>query len=184
LNPVSSSESRPLQDPDDWFAESDWAGDQSSPALRDDVQPFERRRPLADFTVTVRALLVAAAVLVLGVVLIALAVAGVFSGSSRQQSTSPPPATHTTPTATTPTTTAAPPPRIVVPASTLKPGDTGAQVKRLQRALAQLGYKPGAVDGDYGPSTVEAVKQFQQASKLTADGIVGPATLRALRRAA
>jgi hypothetical protein len=181
---MSSTESSPRQDPDDWFAESDWAGERSSTAVRNDLEQFERRRPLADFTVTVRALLVAAAVLVVGVVVIALAVAGVFSGSSHQQSTSPPPATHTTPAATTPTTTATSPPRIVVPASTLKPGDSGAQVRRLQRALAQLGYKPGAADGDYGPSTVEAVKRFQQASKLTADGIVGPATLRALRRAA
>ena len=83
----------------------------------------------------------------------------------------------------TPTTTATRPQQTAAPTATLKPGDNGAQVKVLQRALAHLGYAPGSVDGDYGPSTIAAVKRFQQASKLTADGIVGPSTLRALKRA-
>jgi peptidoglycan hydrolase-like protein with peptidoglycan-binding domain len=65
----------------------------------------------------------------------------------------------------------------------LKPGDAGVQVKRLQRALKRLGYKVGAVDGDYGTSTEDAVKRFQQTSKLTADGVLGPKTLQALKRA-
>jgi peptidoglycan hydrolase-like protein with peptidoglycan-binding domain len=119
------------------------------------------------------------------VVVLGLAIAGVFSSSGHNRTT--PPATPTPRTSeptTTPTTTAARPPSVVLPTSTLKPGDTGAKVKLLQRALTQLGYKPGAVDGDYGPSTVAAVKRFQDASKLTADGIAGPATLRALKHAA
>lgn len=36
-------------------------------------------------------------------------------------------------------------------------------------------------DGIYGPLTVERVKRFQRAHALEADGVAGPATLRALR---
>ena len=56
-------------------------------------------------------------------------------------------------------------------------------MKLLQRALAHLGYSPGAIDGQYGPSTKDAVLRFQRAGGLTADGILGPETLRALTRA-
>ena len=72
---------------------------------------------------------------------------------------------------------------VPAPATTLKPGDQGAQVKRLQRALLQLGYTVGAVDGDYGTSTEAALTSFQKAAALTADGVLGPATLQALKRA-
>lgn len=184
MNFVSGTESSPLPDPDDWFAESEWTGSSSPAGAAAGVERGEpRRRPFSDFTVTVRTLLLIAAVVIVGIVVIALAVAGVFSGSSHPRTTSPPVTSPTTPKQTTPTTTATRTPRSVAPTSTLKPGDNGTQVKRLQRALAVLGYKPGSVDGDYGPSTVEAVKRFQTASKLTADGVVGPATLRALKRA-
>jgi peptidoglycan hydrolase-like protein with peptidoglycan-binding domain len=47
-----------------------------------------------------------------------------------------------------------------------------------------LGLEPGAVDGRYGPQTVEAVKRFQEENDLPADGIVGPATQRALQQSA
>lgn len=184
MNFVSGTESSPLPDPDDWFAESEWAAGSPSAAATDYPELRERRRPFADFTVTLRTLLLVAGVVVAGIVVIALAVAGVFTGSSHPRTTTPPAATQTTPKAsTTPTTTLSHRPRGVAPISTLKPGDTGTQVKRLQRALAALGYKPGSIDGDYGSSTVEAVKRFQTASKLTVDGVVGPATLRALKRA-
>jgi hypothetical protein len=181
---VQGIESPPSRDPDDWFAESDWAGGPAA-APSEDVEPAARRRaPLSDLTFTLRTLLLAALVVVAVIVVIGLAIGGVFSGSGHPRTSSPPASTPTTSkTPTTPTTTAAHTSRILVPTSTLKPGDTGAQVKRLQRTLAHLGYAPGSVDGDYGPSTVAAVKRFQQASKLTADGIVGPATLRALKRA-
>jgi Putative peptidoglycan binding domain len=181
---VQGIDSQPSRDPDDWFAESDWAGG-PAPALDDDFEPAARGRAgLTDLTFTLRTLLLAALAVVAVIVVIGLAIGGVFSSSGPNPATSPPATTPTTPkSTTTPTTTAAHAPRNLAPTATLKPGDTGAQVKRLQRALAQLGYAPGSVDGDYGPSTVAAVKRFQEASKLTADGVVGPATLRALKRA-
>ena len=52
-----------------------------------------------------------------------------------------------------------------------------------QRALSSLGYSAGALDGSYGPATKQAVAGFQGARGLTADGIFGPKTLQALRRA-
>ena len=53
----------------------------------------------------------------------------------------------------------------------------------LQHALAHLGYSPGTIDGQYGPSTTQAVKSFQTAHGLTADGVAGPKTIAALKNA-
>jgi hypothetical protein len=85
---------------------------------------------------------------VLAVFFAILAAAGVFSGG---KATVPPVTTPTLPVttqattqATTTTSSAA------APAQTLAPGDTGEQVKVLQRALIQLGYLTGAADGVYG----------------------------------
>ncbi len=116
------------------------------------------------------------------VLLIGLAVGGVFSSSSKK---TPPITTvhhQTTPPGTTAATTTTKAPAASAPTSTLKPGDSGAQVKLLQRALATLGYSPGAVDGSYGPKTITAVKDFQQAEGLTVDGVFGPKTLSTLRK--
>jgi len=62
-------------------------------------------------------------------------------------------------------------------------GSRGAQVASLQSALAQAGFSPGAVDGDFGPKTRAAVQAFQRARGLTVDGVVGPQTWAALRSA-
>ncbi len=122
-------------------------------------------------------------------VLAGLAVGGVFSGGKKHADTptttpSTTGATTTsraTTTATTTQQTSTPP--LPVPTTTLKAGSNGAQVKELQRALAQLGYKPGTVDGIFGPNTEAAVVRFQTAAKLAADGVVGPLTLAALGKA-
>lgn len=50
----------------------------------------------------------------------------------------------------------------------------------LQRRLADMGYYNGEISGYYGPQTQEAITRFQQDMGLEADGIVGPATARAL----
>ena len=56
-------------------------------------------------------------------------------------------------------------------------------VRALQRALVHLGYPCGPVDGAWGPLTKQAVRRFQSDHDLTADGIVGPKTLKVLNRA-
>ena len=59
-------------------------------------------------------------------------------------------------------------------------GDSGSDVKKLQRALRIVGVYEGAIDGSFGDSTEEAVKAFQKDNKLTQDGVAGSATIKAL----
>ena len=57
-------------------------------------------------------------------------------------------------------------------------GDSGNNVKKLQNALIELGYmEKGSADGKYGYNTYNAVKAFQKANGLSADGVAGPTTL-------
>jgi peptidoglycan hydrolase-like protein with peptidoglycan-binding domain len=146
-------------------------------------RPRPAREPLVigGRTVTQTQLAIVGACAV-AVLLAILAAAGVFSGGSK--ATTPTlPRTTARPPAVTPTTpTTSTKPRVAAPASTLKPGDTGAQVTLLQKALASLGYSPGKADGSYGPGTKTAVTDFQTAQGLTADGVVGPKTLAALKQ--
>ena len=61
-----------------------------------------------------------------------------------------------------------------------KYGSRGSEVTQIQTKLKRWGYYSGSVDGIYGSQTVVAVKYFQRKNGLTADGIAGPATLKAM----
>ena len=182
-------------DPDDWFSEPDVAEavrDQpstTSTAEETEVDdwldgsateaPRRRRRSGGGMSANARAAIVIGAVLLV-LLLIGLALGGVFSSGGKKAT---PPlftiSTQTGTTSTTPTT----PSGVAAPTTTLKPGDTGSQVKELQRALTHLGYSTGTIDGQYGPATTQAVKNFQTAHGLTADGVCGPQTITALKNA-
>ena len=60
----------------------------------------------------------------------------------------------------------------------LRNGSKGSSVKALQLLLIGYGYSCGSygADGDFGAGTEKAVKGYQKAKGLAADGIVGPAT--------
>lgn len=60
------------------------------------------------------------------------------------------------------------------------PSLTGADVAELQERLVGLGYGPLAIDGVYGPKTIEAVRSFQRDQRLVPDGVVGAITWNAL----
>ncbi|MFI2779529.1 peptidoglycan-binding protein [Streptomyces sp. ALB3] len=64
--------------------------------------------------------------------------------------------------------------------TTLKKGSTGPQVRAAQTLLDQQGYEAGAADGIFGATTESAVRAFQTARGLDADGMVGPKTWTAL----
>lgn len=181
---------------DDWFDEP-----QSSGATRrTQVAPVESeddwlgasttrrtpRRPSADFlgSLSGRWWAIAAVVVSLIVLLIAiLAIAGVFSSSESPGEPLTLPGSTTTQSTTTQKTTTTTATSVPAPTVPLKPGDSGDQVKVLQKALASLGYDVGTIDGVYGTSTTNAVIAFQKAAGLTADGVVGPATRTALKTA-
>jgi peptidoglycan hydrolase-like protein with peptidoglycan-binding domain len=58
-------------------------------------------------------------------------------------------------------------------------GSRGRSVKRVQRALTHAGYRV-RVTGVFDRVTRSAVRRFQRAHRLTADGVVGPKTRRLL----
>jgi peptidoglycan hydrolase-like protein with peptidoglycan-binding domain len=55
-------------------------------------------------------------------------------------------------------------------------GSTGLPVRRTQKRMSLVGFDVGGVDGRYGPKTAAAVKDLQQRSQVTVDGVVGPQT--------
>ena len=67
----------------------------------------------------------------------------------------------------------------VVNAAAFRAGDRGDEVVAIQRELASQGYSV-AVDGDFGPATASAVRDFQARHGLESDGLVGSATYQAL----
>ncbi len=67
----------------------------------------------------------------------------------------------------------------VTEAAAFRFGDQGKEIAEIQNYLVRLGYDVIA-DGDFGPSTVAAVKSFQKSKGITADGLVGEKTFAAL----
>ena len=65
-------------------------------------------------------------------------------------------------------------------AESLRRGSRGDLVTTLQKRLKTWGYYTGNVDGIFGSQTEQAVKYFQRKNGLAADGIVGPATAKAV----
>jgi peptidoglycan hydrolase-like protein with peptidoglycan-binding domain len=64
---------------------------------------------------------------------------------------------------------------------TIRVGARGFDVTALQFRLAWRGFPSGPFDGGYGQRTASALRRFQRWAGLTADGIAGPGTIRALR---
>ena len=60
------------------------------------------------------------------------------------------------------------------PSGVLRKGSKGDMVKKMQEVLGL------DADGDFGTGTERAVKSWQAEHSLTADGIVGPATMKAM----
>jgi hypothetical protein len=193
-------EGREERDPgyDDWFDEPEALTESQSGANRgvhedveevwvlpdDEAVHYRARRSeiaIGNWTLTTTQAAIIA-VSAIAVVLAILAATGAFSGSKAAVppiTSTPPPATVTVTTpATTPTK-----PVAQAPQQTLKPGDTGEQVKILQQALTALHFSPGKADGDYGPTTQAEVEKFQLSKGLAEDGIVGQQTLAALQQA-
>ncbi|MGW7331338.1 peptidoglycan-binding domain-containing protein [Streptomyces sp. NPDC054840] len=110
-----------------------------------------------------------------GRVLASAALAGlVLTGAAMNASAeSVPPGRHLTPL----------PERSITPVVplTLRPGAKGDAVSRLQDRLALLG-SPVKTTGVFDSATTKAVKYFQKAHGLGADGIVGPKTRASLDR--
>jgi len=169
---------------EDWFEDAGAPGGFRDPDAETWLEGPEQgpggprdRRPL---------LIGAAAAIVL--ILLAFGIARLVSGGDDEGATTTQtvttvaqqtePATTSTATETAPAVTATVPEDV-----TLKNGDSGDEVKQLQVALAALGYEVGEPDGAFGPSTEEAVKQFQADSGLPADGVAGPQTLQAINEA-
>lgn len=57
---------------------------------------------------------------------------------------------------------------------------TTDRYREIQQALADKGYFAGPVDGEWGPSSVDALKHFQHDQSLTEDGKISSVSLIAL----
>ena len=67
-----------------------------------------------------------------------------------------------------------------VASATFEQGDNGQEVLDIQKRLVALNYNIQSLDGDFGPATENAIKQFQLDRGLESDGVVGPETYKAL----
>ena len=92
------------------------------------------------------------------------------------------PSTIAPPSTTAPPTTRPVKPKPAKPPRILRAGMEGADVAKMQRRLASLGYEVTAADGHFGQATRHAVVAFQKLNGLGRDGAVGPRTRKALER--
>ena len=72
----------------------------------------------------------------------------------------------------------------VCSAAALKYGDRGDEVKEVQTYLIAQNLLQDEADGVYGASTAQAIKDFQTAMGLDADGVCGTITFKVLKAAA
>lgn len=92
--------------------------------------------------------------------------------------TAPPAEDNTSPAPTTPPANSNNGSSAALPV--LRPGMEGDVVRQLQQRLRTEGFYSGAIDGIFGSQTEAAVRKAQAENNLTVDGIVGPATWRAI----
>ena len=60
-------------------------------------------------------------------------------------------------------------------------GENGT-VLRVQQVLAELGYTPGTIDGDWGQNTADAVSAFQRDRNMAVTGTINPELLSEFQR--
>ena len=58
-----------------------------------------------------------------------------------------------------------------------------SKISEAQKALSQLGYPVGSVDGQMGPQTIRAVSLFQARNGLPVTGVLDADTLKAIQTA-
>jgi hypothetical protein len=194
---MNAGGTEPPRDPDDWFDEPQPVPPRRPrrpPAQADpDAQTREHAAMPEDDWLTAESLarkrrparmppigsprMLAALGIALALLLVGLALGGVFSGTGKKKANAP------LTSQSAPTTTQTQPQTVPLPAATLKLGDHGNAVKQLQHALSSLGYTTGTIDGVFGASTERALVAFQTAQHLSPDGVLGPATRAALLNA-
>jgi Putative peptidoglycan binding domain len=172
----------PDRPPEDGPREDDWLQEDWLEAPTEETPPPSRgRRPTTPSQLKRPDRRVVALVAVAALVLIiVLAVALGGDGDDEAGQTTTPTATDIETSETTPT--EAGPTEEVPEGEALAEGDSGRRVRRLQRALATLGYDV-TPDGQYGPATTEAVSAFQEDAGLDADGVAGSETVAAINEA-
>ncbi len=67
-----------------------------------------------------------------------------------------------------------------IPERTLRFGYTGLDVKYTMQRLYDLGFYNSKIDEKFGSGMMKALKAFQKKNGLTADGVVGPKTIKVL----
>lgn len=92
----------------------------------------------------------------------------------------PKPADYKATVTATPTAAPTAVPTFEIPSTTVKRNSSGSDARLVQRRLKDLKYYKGTIDGKFGTASVKALKEFQTANNLTADGIAGKATYKVL----